>query len=238
MGFIYKATNTVNGKVYIGQTIRTIEERWKEHLCDTYNPNRSTYSCSLHSAIRKYSEDAFQVESLEECDNAQLNNREAYWIGVFLSNDRRYGYNLTTGGDSNYIKSPESEATRHKKSCVQLGQNNSFFGKHHSITHRAKIATPVVSFTDDGRVYKYYMSQIAAKVDGFAQNHITSCVSGKVLHHGKTPSGDRLRWRLATSDEQDTILRACIDNNMESLTTEQFNSLKEAKDNAIWNTQV
>lgn len=98
MGFIYKVTNTVNGKVYIGQTSRTIEARWKEHLKDAFGRNEKFFF-PFHKAIKKYGEDAFVVEQLEECDSSKLDERERYWIKHYGSNHG--GYNADCGGRSN-----------------------------------------------------------------------------------------------------------------------------------------
>lgn len=91
-GFIYKITNKVNGKVYIGQTRYTVEARWKQHQ----HKQDKTY---FHNAIRKYGVDSFTVETLEECDVELLNEREIFYISKYNTFD--YGYNLTIGGDGN-----------------------------------------------------------------------------------------------------------------------------------------
>lgn len=96
MGYIYKVTNTVNGKMYVGQTKRTIDRRWKEHIHNSFTES-SFDKGPLHLAIKKYGADAFVVEQIEECENADLNDRETYWIkqlGTFGK-----GYNVTIGGE-------------------------------------------------------------------------------------------------------------------------------------------
>lgn len=96
MGYIYKVTNTLNGKVYIGQTRREVSIRWREHKM--YAWTLKTRCCSaLYSAIRKYGDDAFTVETIEECDSEHINEREMYWIKHYGSYGN--GYNLTLGGD-------------------------------------------------------------------------------------------------------------------------------------------
>lgn len=91
-GIIYKITNKVNGKSYIGQTRYTLEFRWKQHLHKRDN-------AYFHNAIHKYGEDNFQLEILEECDIELLNSREIYYIAKY--NTFKEGYNLTIGGDGN-----------------------------------------------------------------------------------------------------------------------------------------
>lgn len=221
MGYIYKATNVANGKVYIGQTIWTVEERWKDHLWDA-NKAVCKYNSRLHKAIKKYTPLYFVVETVEQCDDSLLNEREVYWISSYNSTDRNFGYNIQRGGSNALYRVHESAITNAKKSVAQLGENNSFFGRHHTNKHRSCISTPVVSFTDDGRIYKYYVSQIAANRDGYQQSHITNYVKGKVLHHGKMPEGMRLQWRNATESESD-VIRACfIEKNVECLTSQEY----------------
>jgi len=94
MGYIYKVTNQINGKVYIGQTNYTVENRWRQHLTDAAREDISDRP--LYRAIRKYGPEAFTVECIEECPRDQLDDREIYWIDQYQS--YQYGYNATPGG--------------------------------------------------------------------------------------------------------------------------------------------
>lgn len=91
-GIIYKITNKVNGKSYIGQTRYTIEFRWRQHQ----HKKDNTY---FHNAIHKYGIQNFNVEVLEECDVEKLNSREIFYIAKY--NTFKEGYNLTIGGEGN-----------------------------------------------------------------------------------------------------------------------------------------
>lgn len=91
-GIIYKITNKVNGKSYIGQTRYTIEFRWKQHQ----HKKDNTY---FHNAIHKYGVENFNVEILEECNIEVLDSREIFYIAKFDTFNN--GYNLTIGGDGN-----------------------------------------------------------------------------------------------------------------------------------------
>lgn len=109
MGYIYKITNTVNNKVYIGQTIRTVEERYQRHLYEARcHTNRPLYDSMNHHGV-----DNFTVEILVEAPNERLNELEAFYISEYNSTDPAAGYNLTTGGDSCRVcLSEEAEARR------------------------------------------------------------------------------------------------------------------------------
>lgn len=94
MGYIYKITNLINGKMYIGQTKRSIDIRWKEHL-------RSKDDSPIHKAFRKYGIENFKIETLEECADELLNEKEIYYIKQYNSYNGHIGYNATPGGESN-----------------------------------------------------------------------------------------------------------------------------------------
>lgn len=93
-GFIYKITNTINGKSYIGQTIQNVKERFYQH-CAT-KCSKVVSNMSIHRAIKKYGKSNFTVEVIEEIDSTNLNDRERYWIKYY--NSYNNGYNSTKGG--------------------------------------------------------------------------------------------------------------------------------------------
>lgn len=93
-GFIYKITNTINGKYYIGQTIQNVKERFYQH-CAT-KCSKAVSNMAIHRAIKKYGKSNFTVEVIEEIDSANLNDRERYWIKYY--NSYNNGYNSTKGG--------------------------------------------------------------------------------------------------------------------------------------------
>jgi len=85
-GVIYKTTNLINGKIYVGQTAR--------HL-----PNYYGSGTWIKRSIKKYGLSAFEKEVLEECNSEmELDEREIYWIDKLNATDPQIGYNLKTGG--------------------------------------------------------------------------------------------------------------------------------------------
>ena len=90
---IYKITNIINQKIYIGQSI-DIEKRWGEHKRNAFNPKTHTYNYPLYKAIRKYGLANFQFEVLEETDIEHLTEEEQYFIDLYKTLNPQYGYNL------------------------------------------------------------------------------------------------------------------------------------------------
>ena len=99
MGFIYKITNLINNKIYIGQTSRTVDTRWQEHQRNMYDDKYE--NITLYKAFNKYGINNFNIEIVEEVDNFLLNEREEFWIRVF--NSYKNGYNSTTGGSGQKV---------------------------------------------------------------------------------------------------------------------------------------
>jgi len=128
---IYKITNLINGKIYIGKTTRTIERRWSQHCyCKSID--------HIHNAIRKYGKENFKIEIICVCnDESELSNKEIEIIAQFGCRDREIGYNICPGGEGfgsgkDHPKSGKkaSDETKKKMSKAQSGENHPMFGKH------------------------------------------------------------------------------------------------------------
>lgn len=96
---IYKITNKVNGKSYIGQSVN-IEKRLVNHKATASKIKDHCYDYPLYRAFRKYGFENFEFEILEECSNEQLDEKERFWISYF--NTLKDGYNQTFGGDGSF----------------------------------------------------------------------------------------------------------------------------------------
>ena len=99
VGFIYIIRNTVNNKVYIGQTKVSVDQRWKEHL------RHAQYGTQvINRAMKKYGVDKFYVETLEICSIQLLDSREIFYIDLFDSTNKSKGYNVSIGGSTPRFK--------------------------------------------------------------------------------------------------------------------------------------
>lgn len=95
-GIIYCALNIVNNKRYIGQTIRGLERRKREHIWQSEKDSEFTF----HKALRKYGKDKFEWSIIDVASNAEeLDEKEIYWINKY--DTYHYGYNMSTGGQFN-----------------------------------------------------------------------------------------------------------------------------------------
>ena len=114
-GIIYKITNLVNNKVYIGQTRQKLKRRFKQHI---NKANANIYHNKFHNAIRKYGKDNFSIEQIDEGNSQEeLSQKEIYWIKHY--NSMNEGYNSTSGGE-------ESKAyTEEVKKHISEGLKNS-----------------------------------------------------------------------------------------------------------------
>lgn len=125
-GVIYKITNTINNKLYIGQTV-DFNNRTRLHEETGFNKNAECYNYPLYRAIRKYGITNFEIEIIEHCSSLdELNEREIYYIATLDTIiDHGKGYNLEYGG-YNGLK---SEYTKAKMRISQRGENNPSYGR-------------------------------------------------------------------------------------------------------------
>lgn len=123
---IYKITNKINGKVYIGQTIRPVEYRFNRHINDAMHNILNTH---FARAIRKYGPDQWQFEVIDNAETQEeLNQKEQYWIRYYNSVEE--GYNetdaITKCGGNTYQSKTEQEMEEIKEKIRQtkLGAKN------------------------------------------------------------------------------------------------------------------
>jgi group I intron endonuclease len=140
--FIYKTTNKINGKIYIGKLVR----------------ESKVYLGSgkiLKLSVEKYGRDNFTREIIEYCDcKTQLIEREKFWIKHYNSMDRNIGYNLTKGGDGgstnnfflNKKLTPEHKLKISQNHHDVSGEKNPMFGKNHTELSKEKMSLNTKGF--------------------------------------------------------------------------------------------
>lgn len=149
---IYKATNKINGKSYIGQTIFSLKERKAQHINETLNKRDNRY---FHNAMQKYGFDNFDWKVIHKCGIIEkLNKLEIFYIGYY--DTFKNGYNLTLGGGGNngYIPSREtrkkmseartgmkySDEAKKRLSESRKGKRPPMYGKKHSEEAKRKMS--------------------------------------------------------------------------------------------------
>lgn len=96
-GIIYKVVNTINNKIYIGLTTKTLNHRKSQHIYDAVNKHRI---CIFYHAIRKYGTSVFEWSVIWEGDVNILSKMEIFYIQKHNSYFKiGHGYNMTIGGE-------------------------------------------------------------------------------------------------------------------------------------------
>lgn len=206
MGYIYKITNNINGKGYVGQTIQPIENRWAQHIA-TSSQNKENKKYAIHYAIEKYGLENFSFSILEEVsDDSLLNDKEIYWIEkekTYVEEKDGHGYNLTRGGegvvkfDGNQILQLWNEGYNIKEISNQIGCSLPTCSFH---LHRKGISTrdiydrrdefnsnlhgqPVFQFDLNGNFIKQWKSLGEIhKILGYEQSLLSLCINQKVRY--------------------------------------------------------
>ena len=182
---IYKITNKVNGKVYIGQTTKTLSVRFSNHCCPS---NGCRF---LGSAIKKYGRENFTIEEIDHATSQEESDLlEIKHIAECDSTNRKFGYNIEKGGDGRCI---HSEETRRKISLGRKGKciGHPFYGgmcgKHHTKDARDKISASKIG--DKNPAYgKRYSGNTGMKASETTKSKMS------LAHMGKPATIKKLTW--------------------------------------------
>lgn len=201
-GIIYRATNLVNGKTYIGQTKRTLKERKYDHI-RVANKN-GDYNPLISKSIRKYGEDNFNWSIIDEADTLdELNEKEVYWIryyNSFIGFENCNGYNMTLGGDGTLGRILTEEQKR-AIGDKQFGELNHMYGKTGELNHMygrvgelspmfgmsgelSPTSIPVVRISLDGKLIDRFSNAIdgAKSMGNLNGSGITKACKGQSRH--------------------------------------------------------
>jgi group I intron endonuclease len=122
MSIIYKTTNLINEKIYVGK-----------HEISANDGYLGTGKL-IKYAIKKYGKKNFIRETLEYCTSSNVNEREIYWINFLSATNSNIGYNLTSGGEGGHVWIGEHP------SKGKTGILAPWFGKHHTEESKQKIS--------------------------------------------------------------------------------------------------
>lgn len=177
---VYKITNKITGKIYIGITNQGSGARYRHHWYES----RIGEPSPIHRSMAKYGEDNFTLEIIDFAKTyEELKEKEKFWIKKFNSTDRNIGYNLTEGGDGTFGRTHSeetkekirqkalgrkiSEETKKKMSEARIGKCSDKQREHlKKISIQAK-AIPVLQFSKTGEfIAKYESVSEAARQTG------------------------------------------------------------------------
>lgn len=197
---VYCIRNKVNGKCYIGKTIRTLRRRWFEHRWQA----ESGHKTALHRAIRKYGVASFAAYPLqtELPDEQAAFDAEKEFITFFMTTDRRYGYNQTLGGDG-VSGMRRSEETRSRLS--EVGKAKVFSEETRAkLSAAAKLRgyspTKGTSLSDETRK-KISESRKGKKASDEARKSISLAKKGKPWSEERRAAYERRRNNVPTTEE-------------------------------------
>ena len=210
MAYIYQITNDVNGKIYIGKTERSIQERWGEHCRDYLKHDYEKRP--LYSAMKKYGLEHFHIELIEE--TSQPEERECFWIeqkGSFKN-----GYNATLGGDGKHyldydlVIATYQEVQNVSETARRIGIDISTVSKVLNSNHISIVPSSEVSQRVTGNIVNQYNLQgnfiqsfPSAKAAAISLGKITSTSRGASSHisdvcRGKRKTAYGYIWKFAS----------------------------------------
>lgn len=212
MPYIYKITNQINGKIYIGKTNRTIQERFEEHCRDYLK--RKNEKRPLYSAMKKYGIHNFSIEQVEKCTLNEVEAREKYWIEFYGS--FKYGYNATLGGDGKAyidrdlviktyqelqtIKSVAKQMNINETTIRNILRDNNIIIRQTPEVNKDKYGITVGMYDKEGKFLRMFASYNEAG-QWLIDNNLTGCKLGTIRTHisevcnGKRKSAAKFVWK-------------------------------------------
>lgn len=194
---IYAIFNKINGKVYIGKSI-DIHARIKSHITALNKKKLKQENQHFIGAWHKYNQSSFGYVVLEFCKIENLAQQELYFMKLFNSTDREFGYNIRMDSSSGMICSEETRAKMRKSHVGRmdkfphLKETLSKSPEWMSDSHKVKIASKKVSDTRrkydiakidllTGSIIKVYlgMMEIKEHCPDYSRNTILSCCAGE-----------------------------------------------------------
>lgn len=136
---VYKITNLINNKAYIGSSIR-VEKRWREHINCSQRINGRNYNYPLYQAFRKYGIENFSFDVLRDDFNSIEEMQEYEQTMIIYYNTYNYGYNQTLNTNSNNIASEnlQKHITKISCKCAKIDNQGNIIEKYNSYHDAAR----------------------------------------------------------------------------------------------------
>lgn len=199
---VYKITNKVTNKIYIGITNQGSGARYRHHWYES----RIREPSPIHRSMAKYGEDNFTLEIIDFADTYdELKEKEKYWIKQYNSTDKSIGYNLTEGGDGTFGRKHSeetkekirqkalgrkvSEETKRKMSETRLSKCSDKQKEHLRAISLQTKAIPVLQYSKNGEFIARYNSVAEA-------SSITKVHRDTIEKQLKKPLKNTQDWRV------------------------------------------
>lgn len=187
--FIYKITNKINNKVYIGLTTNTIKERWKQHVYTSKISSRN-----LYIAMREFGIENFYIEQIDKADNLEmLGKLEISYIKKYDSRNPTKGYNMTFGGETaSYDSNPKAKLSLEE--VIQIREIYAMcemYCKECWELYKNKISFSAFQKIWEGTTWKGIMDEIYTKETIEIHRYI----------HYKQFTGEKNPWSKFTNEE-------------------------------------
>lgn len=211
---VYKITNTVNGKLYIGMTRNTAEKRWRQHVNASVSTKR--YS-ALGSAIQKYGVGAFLVVTVYQAVNPLEAAKVERGLIAQLGTCAPSGYNLTSGGERN-AGCRRTILVRDKIRSKAVGRRNSdahkeknriaSTGRRHSEESKAKIRAAHMGMrpTDETRA-KLRAAKVGMTVSAETREKIRLASTGRLYKDSSKEKNRQARLGKRHTEEAKQKIR-------------------------------
>lgn len=128
---IYKITNKINNKIYIGKTKKYykekyfgIEGRFNNHITSANSKSKCNDCPRLYNAIKKYGKDNFTIELIEETTINLIDQREKHYINTLKSYDSKIGYNISLGGGGRSVVNVSDDIRKKISQAQSKGEMN------------------------------------------------------------------------------------------------------------------
>ncbi len=207
---IYAITNTVSGKVYVGQA-QNVEKRWNDHA--SYLSRGAHINRHLQAAWNKYGADSFEFSVIELCDVDDLDEREMHHIAIWKSQDLCYNQTDGGGGCRGRVHTDEAKA---KLSAAAKGNQHSL-GHTPTDEARAKISAALkgnqnllgYTHTDETKSKLSAAWQNRAPASDETRAKLSEAQAGRVFsdeHRAKISAAAKARWaaKKAANDNRDS----------------------------------
>lgn len=211
---IYKITNNINGKTYVGQS-NNIERRFAQHKSP--NEQERAQSKPLYKAFKKYGIEHFSFEVIEECSIEELDNREIYWIKELNSLVSQNGYNISEGdGGASGENHPKHKLTKDDVIDIRTRYNNRERCKEVEKLYSDRIGHSGFSKIWKGETWKDVMPEVYTVENKEFHKHNTAQIgseNGRALLNEEDVIAIRLRkkngehWRAVYEDYKFTGIK-------------------------------